>query len=264
MQPSIMVRKTFFATYVVILLTSCIGTQETVYFNGQGDANLPSSVTIPQTVISQNDLLSITVTSLSPTASAVFNSPNIVYQNSTTNTGGVPIQASGYLVDADGNIQFPILGTIKAAGLTETALKTQIIKGLNDKKLLVDPIVTIRHLNFRVTVLGEVGNPSVINVPSEKISLLEALGFAGDVTIYGKRENILLIREEGGQKVLKRLNLNNSEIFSSPYYYLRSNDIVYVEPNKTKVANSSRSAYMVPIILSALSFTAIIIDRVTR
>jgi polysaccharide export outer membrane protein len=215
-------------------------------------------------VIGPNDLLSITVNSLNPTASAVFNAPNITYSNNTTNITGGPVQASGYLVDADGNIQFPILGTIKAAGLTENALRSQIIKGILDKKLLVDPIVAIRHLNFRVTVLGEVGNPTVINVPSEKITLLEALGLAGDVTIYGRKENVLVIREEGGQKLIKRINLNTSEIFNSPYYYLRSNDIVYVEPNKAKVAGSSRSYQLLPIILSGLSFAAIIVDRVTR
>jgi polysaccharide biosynthesis/export protein len=259
-----MVGKFLFTTTTVMLFTSCVSTQKSVYFNGQGDASLPSNITIPQTVISQNDLLSITVTSLNPSASAVFNSPNVTYQNSTTNSTGGPVQASGYLVDAEGNIQFPILGTIKAAGLTESGLKTQIIKGITDRKLLLDPIVTIRHLNFRVTVLGEVSNPTVINVPSEKISLLEALGLAGDVTIYGKRENVLVIREDAGQKVIKRLNLNTSEIFNSPYYYLRSNDIVYVEPNKAKVASSSRSYQLLPIILSGLSFAAIIVDRITR
>lgn len=248
----------------VVIFTSCANTQKAVYFNGQGDASLPSNLTIPQTIITSNDLLSITVTSLSPSASALFNAPNITYSDNATNMSGGPVQASGYLVDAEGNIQFPVLGTIKASGLTEAALRNQIIKGLLDKKLLVDPIVTVRHLNFRVTVLGEVGNPTVINVPNEKITLLEALGLAGDVTIYGKKENVLVIREENGQKQIKRINLNTSEIFNSPYYYLRSNDIVYVEPNKAKVAGSSRSYQLLPIILSGLSFAAIIVDRVTR
>lgn len=255
----------FFITIVsTLLLTSCVSTQRSVYFNGQGDATLPSNIIVPQTIITPNDLLSITVTSLNPNASAVFNTPNITYSNSTTNITGGPVQASGYLVDAEGAIQFPILGPIKAAGLSENALRLQIVKGILDKKLLVDPIVTVRHLNFKVTVLGEVGNPTVINVPSEKITLLEALGLAGDVTIYGRRENVLVIREESGQKIIKRLNLNTSEIFNSPYYYLRSNDIVYVEPNKAKVAGSSRSYQLLPIILSGLSFAAIIVDRVTR
>lgn len=245
---------------IILLLTSCVDTRKATYFVGQGDATLPSNLTVPQTVIAKNDLLSITVSSLSSTASTTFNQPNVVFQNTGTNGGG-PVQATGYLVDADGNIQFPLLGTIRAEGLTENALRAQLVKSLTDKKLLVDPIVTIRHLNFRVTVLGEVANPTVINVPNEKITLLESLGLAGDITVFGKKENVLVIREEAGQKVVKRINLNTSEIFNSPYYYLRSNDIVYVEPTKARIAGASRSLQVLPIVLSALSFLAIIVDR---
>lgn len=259
-----MFRKIVLAVSVVFFFSSCVSTQKAVYFNGQGDASLPSSITIPQTVIAANDLLSITVSSLNATASALFNAPNISYPDNTTNGTGGAVQVSGYLVDTDGNIQFPVLGTMKAAGLTENALKAQITKGITDRKLLLDPVVTIRHLNFRVTVLGEVSRPTVINVPSEKITLLEALGLAGDITVYGKRDNVLVIREEAGQKIIKRLNLNTSEIFGSPYYYLRSNDVVYVEPNKARVAGSSRGYLLLPIVLSGLSFAAIIVDRITR
>jgi polysaccharide export outer membrane protein len=247
-----------------IFITSCVNTRKSVYFVDQQDATLLNAMAVPQTIISPNDLLSITVSSLNPTASSVFNAPNVTYATNIPTNGGGPVQASGYLVDVDGNIQFPILGTIKAAGLTENALRMQIVKSLVDKKLLVDPVVTIRHLNFKITVLGEVGNPSVLSVPNEKITLLEALGLAGDVTIYGKRDNILVIREENDKKIIKRLNLNTSEIFESPYYYLRSNDIVYVEPNKAKVSGSSRGTQLLPIILSGLSLAAIILDRVIR
>ena len=249
---------------LLFMLASCANTQKAVYFNGQSDAALPSNITIPQTVISTSDLLSITVTSLSAKASADFNSPNVTYSDNVTGSTGGPVQVSGYLVDADGNIQFPFLGTIKAAGLTSAALRTTITKAINERKLLVDPIVSVRHLNFRVTVLGEVGRPTVINVPSEKITLLEALGLAGDITVFGKKDNVLVVREEAGQKLVKRLNLNTSEIFSSPYYYLRSNDIVVVEPNKARVAGSSRAYQLLPIILSGLSLAAIIVDRVSR
>ncbi len=260
-----MLRKLIPAVFAALLfLSSCVDTRKAVYFAGQQDASLPSSFTIPQTVIGPNDLLSITVSSLNSTASSIFNSPNVTYATNTPTNGGGPVQASGYLVDADGNIQFPILGPIKASGLTENALRAQIVKSLVDKKLLVDPIVAIRHLNFKVTVLGEVSNPTVISVPSEKITLLEALGLAGDITIYGKKDNVMVIREEAGKKIIKRLDLNTSEIFDSPYYYLKSNDIVYVEPNKVKVAGSSRSTQLLPIVLSGLSFLAIIIDRITR
>jgi polysaccharide export outer membrane protein len=129
---------------------------------------------------------------------------------------------------------------------------------------LVDPIVTVRHLNFKVTVLGEVGNPTMINVPSQKINILEALGLAGDITVYGKRNNVMVIREENGRKTFQRLNLNKSDIFNSPYYQLHSNDIVYVEPNKAKISGSSRITQLLPIILSGLSVSIFILDRIFR
>lgn len=247
----------------LLFLSSCVNTRKALYFAGQKDEVLLSSITVPETVIQANDLLSIHVSSLSPDASAVFNTPN---SSSVTisSYNGNPVSTSGYLVNSEGNIQFPILGTIKAAGLTQNQLRIQIVKTLADKKLLLDPIVNIRHLNFRVTVLGEVSNPTVITVPNEKITLLEALGLAGDITIYGKKDNVMVIREEAGQKTIKRIDLNSSQLLTSPYYYLKSNDIVYVEPGKARVASSSRLNQSLPIIFGALSFAAIVIDRVTR
>lgn len=247
----------------ITLLTSCVNTKKASYFSNQPDEAVFSTMTVPETVIQPNDLLSIYVSSLNPESSAVFNVPNTT-SSYIASYNGSPLTTSGYLVNANGNIQFPILGTIKASGLTENQLKAQIVKSLTDKKLLIDPIVSIRHLNFRVTVLGEVGRPTVITVPNEKITLLEALGLAGDITIYGKKDNVMLVREEAEKKIIKRINLNSSELFTSPYYYLKSNDIVYVEPTKARVASSSRTYQSLPVILSALSFAAIIIDRITR
>lgn len=247
----------------LLLFTSCVSTRKAVYFADQKDEVLLSTITVPETIIQPNDLLSIYVSSLNPDASAVFNMPNSTSINLASYTGS-PISASGYLVNSEGNIQFPILGTVKAAGVTQNQLRLQIAKSLADKKLLLDPIVSIRHLNFRVTVLGEVGNPTVITVANEKITLLEALGLAGDITIYGKKDNVMVIREEAGQKIIKRIDLNSAQLFTSPYYYLKSNDIVYVEPGKAKVAGSSRLNQSLPIIFGALSFAAIVIDRVTR
>jgi polysaccharide export outer membrane protein len=243
---------TFFA------VTSCVNTRKAVYFVDQNDATLQSTTVIPESVIQKNDFLGISVSSLNPTASAVFNAPTM------PSAAGGSIASPGYLVDASGNIQFPILGNIPAAGLTGNQLRESIVRSLTDKKLLVDPIVSVRYLNFKVTVLGEVARPTVVNVPNEKITLLEALGMAGDLTIFGKRENVMVIREEGTQKIIKRINLNTSELFNSPFYYLKSNDIVYVEPNKAKVASSARSNQILPIVLSALSFAAIVVDRATR
>ena len=203
---------------------------------------------------------------MNPEASAVFNTPGGA-NNSTNNSSVVTpttTTATGYLVDGEGNIQFPFLGTIKASGMTKDESKDKLTKTLVDKKLLVDPIITVRFLNFKVTVLGEVAHPTVVTVPSESITLLEALGLAGDLTIYAQRDNVLVIRDEDGKKLTHRLNLNSTELFSSPYYYLKSNDVVYVEPNKAKVASTSRSNQWIPIVLSALSLGVIVVDRITR
>ncbi|MEO7046847.1 MAG: SLBB domain-containing protein, partial [Ferruginibacter sp.] len=130
------------------------------------------------------------------------------------------------------------------------------------KKLLIDPLVEIRFLNYEVTVLGEVAKPTVITVPSEKISLLKALGLAGDLTIYGKRNNVLLIREENGEKKTRHIDLNSDNFFNSPYYYLQPNDVVYVQPNKAKVASAGRTQQLLPILLSSLSIVVVVLDRV--
>lgn len=251
--------------FLSLFAISCADSRKAAYFYGQKDATISSTVTVPQTVIRSNDLLSINVSDLNAEATNIFNTPNTTFiPTAGLTASGALIQSTGYLVKADGTILFPVLGAVKASGLTINQLSEQLVRTLVSKKLLVNPIVIIRYLNWRVTVLGEVNRPTVVNVPDERISLLEALGLAGDITIYGKKENVMIIRDEEGQKVIKRLNLNSSEIFQSPYYYLRANDIVYVEANNAKVAGSSRTTQILPILLSGLSFAAIIIDRVTR
>lgn len=244
---------------VMLVSSSCVNTKKAVYFSDQKNGSF-NSPAIPPLVIQNNDLLSISVSSLNPEASAIFNQPNNSNANNTTTT----TTATGYLVDGEGNIQFPFLGTVKAAGLSKDELKNKLTKDLVDKKLLVDPIITIRFLNFKVTVLGEVAHPTVVTVPSERISLLEAIGLAGDLTIYAQRDNVLVIRDEDGKKVTHRLNLNSTELFNSPYYYLKTNDVVYVEPNKAKVATTSRLPQWIPIILSALSLGIIVVDRINN
>jgi polysaccharide biosynthesis/export protein len=246
---------------IVANLSSCVNYKKAVYFTDITEGIIKSPNTAPTSLIQNNDLLSISVSSLNPEASAIFNPPNIPNMV-TASAGGTTTQSIGYLVKGDGNIQFPILGEIKAAGTTKDQLENTIRQTLVNKKLLIDPIVTIRYLNFRVTVLGEVGKPSVINVPNERISVLEAIGLAGDLTIYAKRDNVLLIREEAGQKITKRLNLNSADLFSSSYYYLKSNDVIYVEPGKAKVENSGRAVLFMPIIISSLTLGIIVIDRI--
>jgi polysaccharide export outer membrane protein len=247
---------------LLILLAgvSCTNTKKAVYFSDQKNGSFEAPV-IPKLVIQNNDLLSISVSSMNPEASAVFNQPNNPPSGNSNNTT-TTTAATGYLVDGEGNIQFPFLGAVKASGLSKDELKDKLTKSLVDKKLLVDPIITIRFLNFKVTVLGEVSHPNVITVPSERISLLEALGLAGDLTIYAQRDNVLVIRDEDGKKVTHRLNLNSTELFNSPYYYLKSNDVVYVEPNRSKVASTGRSQQWIPIVISALSLGIIVVDRI--
>ena len=253
--------------YLILLLTlhsvSCVNTEKATYFNSQGDARIVSNVTIPQTNIQANDILGISVSSLNPEASAPFNTPNFTNANVSTNSGAT-VQASGYLVSPDGYIQFPILGSIKVAGLSADQLRRKLTDTILNRKLLVDPIVSIRMLNFKVTVLGEVARPTVVNVLNEKITLLEALGLAGDITIYGKKDHVMVIREEEGIKNIKYLDLNSSQIFTSPYYYLKSNDIVYVEPTKARVSSSTQRTQTATVIISALSFAAVIITQILR
>lgn len=240
-----------------LLLFGCVDTKKATYFNDLASTTITTNTPVPETIIRKNDLLNINVSSLDAQASSIFNAPNLL---PVTNTGGSSNEILGYLVGNDGSIQFPILGNIKAEGLTKDQLKESIQKKLLDQNLLKGPIVSVRFLNFRVTVLGEVKNPTAIGVPSEKISLLEAIGLAGDLTIYAKRDNVLVIREtENGSKEIKRINLNSAELLSSPFYYLKSNDIVYVEPNKSKVASSGRGQQWIPAVLSGLSLVAVVV-----
>lgn len=241
----------------LVAAASCGNTKKVILFPEVKDGNLPSNTPFPESIIQKSDILSITVSSLNPEASAIFNQPG---------GGGAEAgaAAAGYLVNTEGNIQFPVLGNIKAEGLTKNQLKDTIARSLVEKKLLIDPIVTIRFANFRVTVLGEVNHPTVVLVPNEKISLLEALGMAGDLTIYAKRQNVMVIREEKDQKIVKRINLNSDELFTSNYYYLQSNDIVYVEPNRARVASVSRGMQWVPIVMSGLSLGLIAVTQLNK
>ncbi|WP_241739093.1 polysaccharide biosynthesis/export family protein [Pontibacter beigongshangensis] len=246
-----------------LIFSSCTSSKNAIYFNNIRDSEYSDNTEILEPVIQPNDLLNISVNSLNPAASEIFNvsSTSVIRNASATSSMS---QVAGYLVDPEGYIQFPFLGNIKAAGLTKKAFQNVIKEAIVDRKLLLDPIIDVRYLNYKVSVLGEVGRPSVLTVPNEKLTLLEALGLAGDLTIYASRNNILLIREEGGIKKLTRLDLTSDELFTSPYYYLKSNDIIYVEPNKTKIAGASAARQWLPIVLSSLTLVVVSIDRLSR
>ena len=140
----------------------------------------------------------------------------------------------GYLVDSNGDIDFPILGKLHVAGLTRMQLTEMIKQRLIDEDLIKDPIVTVQFLNYKVSGMGEVNAPGSFNISGDRITLLEALSMAGDLTIYGRRDRVAVIREKDGKRTILMHDLRSSDIFNSPCYYLQQNDIVYVEPNKAK------------------------------
>lgn len=237
----------------VIFFTSCTNLKKATYFNEIPDSEFISDFENLNPVLKENDLLSISVSSLNPDATQIFNP---VYSSNTSITN--QNRAPEYLIDDDGYIRFPFLGKIKAAGMTKQELREEITGELIEQQLLIEPIVNIRHLNFNVSVMGEVQNPSLVTIPSEKVSLLEALSLAGDLTIYAQRDNVLLIREEDGVKKLSRIDLTSDNIFTSPDYFLKPNDIIYVQPNKSKVASTSSLIDWVPVILGAISLGIIV------
>jgi len=235
-----------FVTVMLLAFSSCVNTKKVTYFNNIRESSITSAPRVTA-IIHKNDLIGISVTSLSAEASTMFNPVSISSAD----------QQAGYLVNESGNIQFPVLGSVRAVGFTLEQLGDSIKKALIQQKLLVSPIVTTRFLNFRVTILGEVKNPTVLNVPSQRISILEAIGLAGDLTNYGKRDNILIIHDEPTKKTFARVDLTNKKIFSSPEYYLRSNDVVYVEQNKNKLRSLSNGRQLVPLLLSIVSILVV-------
>lgn len=199
----------------------------------------------------EDDLLSITVTSLNAESNMLFNAGVLMPSGETRNTViSSPINEN-YLLDKDGFINYPVIGQINLKGLTKLeALKKMAI--LLDK-YVQNPIINIRLMNFKVTVIGEVQKPSTFIIPTEKVSILEALGLAGDMTAFGRRENVLIIREKEGVRSTTRLNLNDKNVLASPYFYLQQNDVIYVEPYKTKAIQSDANPRTFAIITSIVS-----------
>ncbi|WP_246000457.1 polysaccharide biosynthesis/export family protein [Pontibacter diazotrophicus] len=192
-------------------------------------------------VIKPEDLLSISVVTLNPESNMLFNTGVLLPVGGSTGMrqqqqGGNNDATQGYLVDDQGYIEFPVLGRVKVAGLTREEANNKLTADLQE--YLQEPIVKVRYLNFRVTVIGEVSNPSVVTAMDDNMNIIEALGMAGDLTLYGKREDVLVIREENGTRTMARLNLNDSNVFKSPYFNLHQNDVIYVEPDKAKVAGT--------------------------
>ena len=175
---------------------------------------------------------------------------------------------SGYTINKDGNIDFPVLGHIHVAGMTREEIASYIKEELVSKNLVKDPVVTVEFMNLTVSVLGEVATPGRFNIDKDRLTLLDALSMAGDLTVYGKRENVLVQREENGKKTLYQVNLNSGyDLYASPVYYLQQNDIVYVEPNSMKArqatvnGNNVRSASFWMSLASLLTTITVLIVK---
>ncbi|MCF2487373.1 polysaccharide biosynthesis/export family protein [Dyadobacter sp. CY347] len=242
--------------------TSCVSPKSIVYF--QGDTLRYSASKIQQNYvpkIATSDMLSIIVGSLSPEANSIFNAANefsttsISYGTGSNNAR----QPFGYLVDSEGNIELPLVGKIHVEGL-----KMQAAADTIRNRLLVylkEPSVNIKNINFKVSVLGEVNRPAVYVIPDEKITLPEVLSLAGDLTIYGRRNNIMIIREEMGERQYARIDLTSRDIFESPFYNLHKNDVIYVEPIKARMNTTDRTIQLAPLFLSVVTALTLVIYR---
>ena len=223
---------------ISFLFFSC-GTQtDVVYFQNVDEIGVSKSINNYKPIIRSDDMLTITVSALDQDAARPFNIATFSFSNSNEVQGREKQET--YLVDSNGNIDFPVLGKIKLSGLSRIQA-TDLIKDMLTE-YIKNPIVNIRTVNFKVTVLGEVARPGSYTVPNERITLIEALGLAGDMTIQGERKNVLVIRETDNKTTYNRVNLTTEEVFNSPVYYLIQNDVVYVEPNEGRINSSSVSA----------------------
>lgn len=261
--------QTFKKYYLIIacLIFSSCGTYKTIpYFQNldvRGAAKEAIDNATPIT-IQPHDILGVFVSALEPKSAAIFNNNlSRLNGNASDNTPDNPLNPIiGYLVDKDGMVQLPIIGNIKAGGLTTPQFRDQLTKRL--LTYLKEPVVNVRIINFKISVLGDVMRPNVYSVQDERITILEALSLAGDLNITAKRKNVLLIREQDGNRQYVQIDLTSKALFTSPYYYLKSNDLIYVDPDRTKYGLVDLGARNATIIISALSVVAIVFSTLRR
>ena len=240
------------------MISSCASRRDVVYFNDSENYETLVGTTTFEPKFKVDDLISIYVSSLNPEASAPFNLFRGVAE------GGVQPVEVDYLVDQAGEIDFPVIGKLKVAGLSPDELRINLRKRLSE--YLKDPIINIRLRNFTVTILGSVSNPGTYPILGEQITVLEAIGLAGDLTIQGRRDNVLVIRDFSGTKIYHRADLTSKNISKSPVYYLTQNDVVYVEPNRSGINSSvldpnTKASLTVGFITALVTSAAIFFTR---
>lgn len=221
----------------IITATSCASRKDIVYFQDEPIEEGQLNYEPTQLIYKPDDILTINVSALDPDTVKPFNSTTVSNNSSDLLSAQTALQQQTYLVDYEGNIQFPVLGTIKVEGLTRTDLTALLVDRI--KSMVNDPIVNIRLVNFTVTILGEVKSPGTFTMQNERVTLLEALGYANDLTIFGQRKNIKLIREVNGMKKFAFIDLTSINTVNSHLYYLQQNDVIYVEQNKAKIRSST-------------------------
>ena len=246
---------------VLFALTSCATRENIAYFQDEKIGEFNQSPINYSIVYQPNDMLTIDVTALDPETVKPFNLNAVPYNSDSTINASTNLRMQTYIVDANGNIEFPVLGTVKVGGLTRYEA-TKLFKN-EISKYVKDPLVNIRITNFTISVLGEVSNPGSFIIQDEKVTLAEALGLAGDLTIYGKRNNILLIREYNGVKKFSIIDLTSVKSVTSSTYNLMQNDVIYIEPNEAKVRSSSFNQNN-SVIISAVGTLATIVAILIR
>ncbi len=240
----------------ILVLSSCASKKDIVYFQNASDYETIRSSNTHTNKFKIDDVLSIHVSTLDPQASLPFN----LFKGAEE--GGIRPEQVDYIIDKNGEIDFPVVGAVKIAGLSPEETKVLLKEKLSE--YLKNPIINIRLKNFTITVLGEVNRPGTYEVVGEQITVLEAIGLANDLTIKGRRDNVMVIRDFNGTKVYNRVNLTRKEALNSPVYYLTQNDVVYVEPNKSAVTSSAldnRATIWVSIASVLITSTTLILTR---
>lgn len=233
--------KNLLAVCVLMLtIVSCGSVKDIAYFQNKV-INDPEAIDKHAGIVIQpKDMLSIVVSSRNPELVAMFNLPVVSYQAGSEIVAGAGQQRlMGYVVDNDGQIDFPVLGPLQVSGLTRWELSELIKDRLLKDGLLTDAVVTVEFMNFKVSVIGEVNNPGTFNIEGDKVTVLQAISLARDLTIFGERENVTVIRERNGERTMYEINLCDVSLFQSPAYYLQQNDVVYVQPSKVKARQST-------------------------
>lgn len=260
--------KTLFRNLLLCLIAlsaaSCASQKRLAYFRtvdaSSADTINAHYVVKEEPTVMKGDQLMISISALDPEAAAPFNLPTATFQSPANDLVTTTQTLQRYTVDKEGNIEMPVLGDVHVAGMTKTELIEELKTRL--EPLLKDPIITVSFGNFYVSVLGEVKNPGKYQVLADRCTLLEALAMAGDMTIYGKRQNVLITRETDGKLEFARINLNEPTAFASPFFFLQQNDVVFVEPNNARALASQNISLYLSMLTSMASMATVIVSVV--